>query len=400
MLSPSVPIAILASAPWKTPAPVNAHQIAKRLARRGYRVLFVESTGLRTPSLRSGHDRSRVLERLRGALRGPVAVSEGLHVVAPLTLPAGWSGVLRAASDAWVAATVRRALERLEMAAPLAWCFLPTGLATARAIGARRIVYHCVDRYAANPGVDADQVEAAERAMLGAADHVLASSPALAEHLGRVRSDVVCVPNVADVALFSTAVEGSLHEPAPLAGIPRPRLVYTGNLAAYRVDLELLERLADARPRQHLVLVGAAGLGEPGGPPAALSRLVARPNVHAFGPVAQAELPAWLAFADVALIPFLDNDHTRGSLPLKLWEYAAAGLPVVASDLPQFRALAEDGTLRVAQGSEGFASAVEAALAEPASARGRRLERARAHDWEARIDELLEVVAGGAEALG
>ncbi len=49
-LDPGVPLVILASAVWDTPAPVNAHQIARRFAARGHPVLFVESTGLRAPA--------------------------------------------------------------------------------------------------------------------------------------------------------------------------------------------------------------------------------------------------------------------------------------------------------------------------------------------------------------
>jgi glycosyltransferase involved in cell wall biosynthesis len=236
--------------------------------------------------------------------------------------------------------------------------------------------------------------------MLEAADCVLASSPVLAERLGRSRPDTVCVPNVADVSLFSRALTEALPEPAALVGLPRPRAIYTGNVAGYRVDLELLDALVCARPELQLVLVGAVGLGDPGGAPAGFDRLVARSNVHAFDPVPQTELPAWLAHADVALIPFVDNDHTRGSLPLKLWEYVAAGLPVVATRLPHFQTLAEDGVLRAAHGPEAFTAAVDAALQESPSERPKRLERARAHDWDARIEELMRIVAGGAEGLG
>ena len=68
---PHVPIVVLASACWDTPARVNCHEIAERFARRGHPVLFVESTGLRSPALRnSAHDRRRVLQRSLSWLRG------------------------------------------------------------------------------------------------------------------------------------------------------------------------------------------------------------------------------------------------------------------------------------------------------------------------------------------
>lgn len=394
-LDPAIPIVLLASAPWDTPAPVNVHQIARRLGARGRRVLFVESTGLRSPSLRSGHDRSRVVARIRAAFAGPRPVAPGVHALAPLAAPAGWSGLARRASDVALAASVRRALRVLELREqPLVWAFLPTWLGVARRLQPRGLVYHCVDRYAANPGVDRAGVEAAEDAMLRAADRVLVTSPVLLEHLRGRRPDAVCVPNVADVALFSRAARESLPEPPELVGLPRPRVVYTGNLARYRIDFDLLGGLADALPEVGFVLVGAVGLGDPGGAAEAFAALAARSNVHAFPAVAQAALPDWLAHVDAALIPFLDNEHTRASLPLKLWEYVAAGLPVVATELPHFASLAAEAGVRTASGVDGFTAALRAALSEPPERRPERSQRATGHDWEARIDELLQLVDG------
>ena len=389
-----IPIVLLASAPWATPAPVNVHQIARRMAARGHRVLFVESTGLRSPALLgSGHDRRRVWARLRGWLRGARPAGENLWVLSPLALPAGWPAPLRALSERWLARSVARCAGRLGLRRPVVWAFLPTALAVARRLDGRRLVYHCVDRYAANPGVDAERIAQAEAEMLAAADRVLAASPELAAGLRRLRPDAICLPNVADVALFGRALRENLPEPPELAGVPRPRAIYVGNLAAYRVDFRLLAALARSLPDVHQVLVGAVGLGDAGAPSRAWRELVDLPNVHAFGPRPQETLPAWLRHADVALIPFLDNEHTRASLPLKLWEYLAAGLPVVASDLPNFGEPARAGLVRTARGAPAFAEAVRAALAEPAARRAERHERARAHDWPARIDELERLLA-------
>jgi glycosyltransferase involved in cell wall biosynthesis len=293
---------------------------------------------------------------------------------------------------------VRRALGALRMRErPLVWAFLPTWLGVARRLQAHGLVYHCVDRYSANPGVDRARVEAAEDEMLREADRVLVTSPVLLDHVRGRRPDAVCVPNVADVALFSRAAREPLSEPRALVGLPRPRVVYTGNLARYRIDFDLLGGLADALPEICFVLVGAVGLGDPGGAAEAFAALEARPNVRAFAAVDQAVLPDWLGHVDVALIPFLDNEHTRASLPLKLWEYVAAGLPVVATELPHFAALAAEGTVRTASGVDGFVAALRAALAEPSEGRPERAQRATGHDWEARIDELLQLVgnAGG-----
>jgi glycosyltransferase involved in cell wall biosynthesis len=364
-------------------------------------VLFVESTGLRAPALRaSSQDRRRALARLLAGLRGPQRVGERLWVLAPLVLPPGVPDRLRELSDGWLVRTLRRTLRRLGLERPVVWAFLPTAHALVRELGARRVVYHCVDHYAANPGVDAAGIEADESRMLRTADVVLASSPELAARLREQRADVRLVANVADIELFGRALHLPLPEPGELSKVPRPRAIYVGNLAGYRVDFELLRNAAVAAPEIQWILVGAVGLGDPGGMPAVWSALTALPNVRVFAARPQEALPAWLRHCDVAIVPFLDNAHTRASLPLKLWEYLGAGLPVVATPLPNLEPLAADGTIRTARGSAAFADAVRGACADRPERRRERHRLALAHDWRARIEELAAILAEEPGAAG
>lgn len=381
------PLVIAASAVWDTPAPVNAHQIARRFAKRGHTVLFVESTGLRTPSLAAPHDLRRIAARLRGFAGGVRQVEERLHVLAPLALPGAGSTALRQLSAAALRFQVGRAVASLKLEAPVLWAFLPTALSLAAAFRHRALVYHCVDDYAGNPGVDAEWIGSLERQMLECADLVLASSPVLAERLAVHRDDVKLAANVADVDLFGRAVREDLPEPKELEGVPHPRLLYVGNLAGYRIDTALLQAARRAAPDGCLVLVGERGLGDTEAMSSELAALLADPAVVEAGPRPHPDLPAWMKHCDVALIPFLDNAHTRGSLPLKLYEYLAAGLPVVARALPNLSGKEALG-VRTAADAGGFAAAIQEALGEPASRRQERHESAQAFGWDDRIEEL------------
>jgi len=396
---PEVPVVVGASASWETPAPVNSHQVARRLAERGHRVLYVESTGLRPPApFRTSHDLSRMLRRARDFLGGVRRVAPNLEVLSPLALPGAGPRGLRELSMRGIGRAAAGAARRLGLEHPVLWAFLPTYLRTADALDPRLVVYHCVDRYAGNPGVDAVWVDELERRMLRRADLVFAASPALAEWLGAERPDVELFANAADVELFGRAVTEELPEPCELRGLPAPRAVYVGNLAAYRIDFELLLAVARFRPPLQLLLIGAEGLGDVGGARDSGRELCALPNVTALGPRPQRDLPAYLRHCQVALIPFLDNTHTRASLPLKLWEYLAAGLPVVATDLPNFRSLAEQGLIRCARDPQGFADAVAQALADPPEQRAQRLTRARGHDWQAQMEALCASVSRGLDS--
>jgi len=402
-LAPDIPFVLLASAPWKTVGPVNCHHLAQRFAARGHPVLFVESTGLRSPSvLASGHDRTKVARRLSGWLRdrvaGPRRVADRLWVVSPLVAPWGWPEPWRRLSQDWLARQVRAAARRLGFERPVGWAQLPTGLLAAEAVAPRSVVYHCADDYASNPGVDGAWIAQLERRLAERADRVFASSPVLGERLRTIRRDTEVWPNVADVRLFSRAVTEDGPPPPELAGIPAPRAVYVGNISTYKVDVALVDDLARTLPWLQILLVGEVGLGDTADARRAVRTLCERRNVHRLAARPPEALPDLLRHCAAGLIPFVSNGHTRSSLPLKLWEYLGAGLPVVATDLPNLRGLAPEWALRLADAPGAFPGQVEKALGDAKGLRADRLALARAHDWEPRIDALLDLLGAASPA--
>jgi glycosyltransferase involved in cell wall biosynthesis len=226
------------------------------------------------------------------------------------------------------------------------------------------------------------ELEAAEEELLAEVDVVFTTAGSLAERLASRHPRVHRLGNVADYDHFAGARKG-VTAPADLERIPRPRAIFVGALNELKVDAALLGALAAAEPDLSIVLVGPV---TEAGPDArrALDALIRRPNVHALGGRAYAELPAYLAGADVGLVPYHANRYTAGVFPMKVYEYLAAGLPVVAAGLPEL-AGAEGAT--VAAGPEEFVAAVRAALTEPGSA-DERQRIARAHTWEARTAEM------------
>jgi glycosyltransferase involved in cell wall biosynthesis len=364
---------------WDAELWTNQQHLMARLARRN-RVLFLESLGLRQPRL-AGRDLRRMARRLARAAAGARAV-DGLHVLSPLVVPI--HGRPRVGElNAWLLrAQVARAARALGFERPLLWSYVPQAEWLVEALRPSAIVYHCVDDIAAQKGVRAAAFRRAEAGFAARADLVLASAPALAERMRTLNARVFYAPNVADTQRFAAALEDGPTDPA-LAALPRPRIVFTGAVVATKLDLDLLEGVARSRPNWSIALVGPVGVGDPRTDITALERL---PNVHLLGARPYADLPQVLRGADAALVPYAINDLTRSVFPMKVYEYLAAGLPVVTTPLP---ALAGAAGVIVAADAPSTVAAVERALAEDgAAARRARSVAARGHSWEARLDEI------------
>ncbi len=379
-------------ADWDTDLQTNQHHLMKRLAREN-RVLFVESLGLRRPQI-AGRDVKRIARRLVRGLRGAREV-DGLHVLSPLVLPLHTNPLARKINGWLLPALVRRAARRLGMREPILWAYVPHAEVLLAALRPEIVVYHCVDDMAAQQGIDGPNFRASEQRFAERADLVLASAPALAERLSTIARNVLYVPNVADIELFSSALRDGPIDPG-MTRCPSPRIVFTGALVTTKLDLGLLLVLAESRPDWSFALVGPTG---PGDPRADMSALAAQPNIHLLGARRYEELPGVLRGADVGLIPYALNQLTTSIFPMKVYEYLAAGLPVVATPLP---ALAEVEGIATAADAAGIAALIEQALAEDTPERkATRKHDAEAHSWEHRLEEIgtaveALAVSGGA----
>lgn len=372
-------IVCVGTADWQTELPINQHQLMGRLAARN-KVLFVESLGLRRPQLAS-RDLRRIWRRLARGLRG-VRTVDGVHVLSPLVLPLHGNATIRLLNRRLLRLQVERAARRLSMRRPLLWGYAPQAEELLDVLDPEQVVYHCVDDVAAQKGVDGDSFRASEERFARRADLVLASAPALAERMKALSDHVLYAPNVADTALFATALdEGPVD--VSLDSLPRPRLVFQGAIVATKLDLSLLAELIRLRPEWSIVLVGPRGAGDPGGDLSALDRA---PNIHFAGPRDAADLPTVLRGADIGLIPYAINDLTRSVFPMKVYEYLAAGLPVLATPLPALEGV--DGVERVTDAAELVAEVERETALDSLDRRRERSEAAAAHSWETRIEEI------------
>ncbi len=198
-------------------------------------------------------------------------------------------------------------------------------------------------------GPQTERLDNNYRRTLAASDIAFANCEPLAETMAHYADDIHVVPNGAE--RFVDRAPGA--RPAGLDGIAGPIAGYVGNLRD-RVDWLLLQEVAAAMPDVSFVLAG------PGGDNPNAHSLARFPNVHLPGVVPYEALPHWLAHFDVGLVPHVNNRLTARMNPLKVYNYFAAGLPIVSTEVANLGAVG--GAIRTATDASRFADAIRAAL--------------------------------------
>ena len=223
-----------------------------------------------------------------------------------------------------------------------------------------------------------------------------------AHMLGIDPIDLTIVPNGVDVARFAGAATARTDRRVTTAqASDERRIVFLGRLEHRKgadVAVRAFRMLAAERPGLHLRVLGDGPLR------ATLERLAADAHadvaarVELAGRVDPSELPGLLADADVAVLPARGGE----SFGIVLLEAMAAGVPIVATDIPGYRAVAREGRealLVPPDDARALADALarlldDDALAERLRAAGRT--RALEHDWSAVAARMREVyVAAG-----
>ncbi|MFJ6653875.1 glycosyltransferase [Microbacterium sp. NPDC091313] len=212
--------------------------------------------------------------------------------------------------------------------------------------------------------------------------------------LGRNRDEADLVA-VVSPALAADGADVVLPNGVDLAGsaIPARRRERVAGLIGQlneRLDLDALEALTDAGVPVRVVGARADRGGEFG---RRLAAFLQHPLVDWRGAVPAADVPGHLAEIAVGLTPYADSAFNRASSPLKTYEYLAAGLPVVSTDLPASRWLASPHVV-VAGTAGGFAAAVRRLVdaADSTAAADARRALAAEHSWQRRAADLLALI--------
>ena len=248
-----------------------------------------------------------------------------------------------------------------------------------------RLIYEYIDELEIFDGYD-ETMRRDHLWLLRHADLSVCTARALYDRARPIARRAILSPNAGDYAFFSRT---PFAPPAPEAEAAASRygctLGYYGALASW-FDYALIGAAAQARPDWLFLLVGMDYDGT-----LEKSGLLRRKNVLWIPPQPYARLPSFLRLFDLALIPFVLNEITRSTSPVKLFEYMAAEKPILCSRMPE--CLRYESVATYSDAAD-FLRKAESLLRRRGDGALRETLRREAleNTWDARADEILSAL--------
>jgi glycosyltransferase involved in cell wall biosynthesis len=236
----------------------------------------------------------------------------------------------------------------------VSWYYTPMALAFTKHLTPSAIIYDCMDELSAFKDAPKDMIQF-ENDLLKLANVVFTGGQSLYEAKKKRHHNIYPFPSSIDGEHFKKARSAEVEEPEDQKNISHPRLGFFGVIDE-RMDIELLDKVAEAKPEWQIIMIGPVVKIDP-------KTLPKRPNIHYLGKKEYKDLPRYLSGWDVALLPFAMNESTKFISPTKTPEYLAAGCPVVSTPIRDVvRPYAEQNLVHVADNHSDFIQCIDKSL--------------------------------------
>ncbi len=351
------------------------HQILATLfARAGWKVVYVDGTGIRNPGLK---ETLRIIFNKILGIGKPHKnpLPEGCHRIKPLTLPSTYK-IYRKINGKFMVPTLVKRIKKTGIKNPIVIAYLPTQttLDILKGIKYRLLIYDCVSNFKGIPGIPEDIPER-EKELIGLSNIILADSDFLYKKMNNMAPDRVfqIMPGV-DYELFSRGDSGPIKQ--------IKRLCYFGGINIERIDLPMIFSIARKMPDKEFVFIGPLK-----------NKISDRPENVIFLPqMKKEELPEKLRDCDCILLPYKKTTLTRGIIPAKFFEVLATGKPVIATGIEENIKKYSD-IIYIARTEEEFYELLEKIIhLETGEKYLKRKSLAKENSWEKRFQTILKII--------
>lgn len=351
------------------------------------RVLFIENTGVRTPSISDiPRLRKRIVNWLKG-IKGFRKESENLYIYSPLILPFPYFRVARWINRYLLFKALTRWMRAIEFYNPIIFTFLPTPIVLdlIEKIPHEAFIYYCTDNFSATSEA-AHRIARYEKRILQKADVVFVMAKNMVDYCLSYNKNVICMPMGVDTEVFLAPNMLNIKPPDELEGINNRIIGYLGGIR-HSIDQFLIEYLAKKFPDYTLMFVGPIQTD--------ILQMKCLKNIIFTGQKPHKELPRYIKCIDVCIIPYKKDAYTDNVSPAKLNEYLIMGKPVVSTNLKEIENFnrENDNILYIANDYQDFARLIlEAIKQDSEGLRSKRIAVACNNSWDKKTEQMSTII--------
>ena len=350
---------------------------------REYKVLFINSLGMRRPSLKTDrHAFIKILRKLKSILRYLRKSDNGMYVLSPVSLPFPGNWLARAINTIAVLLQLKPVMFFLGLKKPFFYVNCPPAWELVKRLRWSYLIYERTDLFSEMSGVDKPYIASLDDALTRTADLVLYVNSALWREGRKKNTNSLLLGHGVDFERFACAEESN-HIPEDIVAIPKPIIGFFGDITEEACDFTLLEHIAKNLSNMSLVLVGPISSD--------VSNLRAYGNIFFLGQKPYEQIPHYGKAFDVSIMPWKKNKWIEFCSPVKTKEYLALGKPVVSVDYPELKPYHD--IVYAASDYDEFTDSIRRAAREcDPHLKQRRQDRVRNETWDNKVKQIIEYI--------
>tara|TARA_S200000501_G_scaffold116537_1_gene109522 strand:- start:972 stop:2132 length:1161 start_codon:yes stop_codon:yes gene_type:complete len=325
---------IISTADWDSPIQTNKQYVSREIAKLGNRVLYIESLGVRKIQMKK-KDLLRILKRIINNLIIIKQKEENIWVLSCILFPGATNKIIILINRMIFNFNLFIAMKLLNFHKDYLWTYNPLTSLYLNINKFKSSIYHAVDAIEHQPFMPKDLIKRQEIILSKKVDKIFVTSKNIVNKLKKYNSNISYFGNVCDYEHFSKSLSTHIDDiPTDIKSISKPIIGFIGSISEYKLNYKLIYDVAKSLKEINFVFIGPTddSLNHSN-----LNRIKNLKNVYFLGFRKYKDLPSYCAFFDVGWLPLIHNNYTKSMFPMKFFEYLAAGLPVVSTNLESLR---------------------------------------------------------------
>lgn len=271
--------------------------------------------------------------------------------------------------DKYIVPDIRKSLKAIDFDnVDVIWLSNPKLFWITNVVNYKKLIYRIPDdfsKFSEYPNIDV-----IEKEIIKKADHIFITASTLEDKVTKLGIKPYLLKNGASFDHFNDVKDSQLPKEFQNG---RKRIIYIGAIK-YWFDVELVKKISESVDAD-IILIGK--------PDTDLTALENCKNVYTLGAKSYDELPAYLKYSDVAIIPFIKSDLTDSISPIKLYEYCSSGIAVVTTNMKEVESL--NAPIYIAKDHDDFISGIKSYLSGNCE-RSEIVQFGKDNSWQSRYE--------------